>query len=207
MADENCLDRWEIVTGMFPHSHDYSDAKIKKIIESMNEGLITNDWEVNKRTTAGPYERILFDVNRTCLPVLEKKNCEIAYRFGKIKLTSKALKKSEEAVEMDSSGDSTGILFDSRPGTSRQSRFDTLDRAGPSKPSRFDVVDRSNEARFSSLQDNIDVRMRSLDRAPELGTEQSRDDIMRSLRARLGRSFDNFGGNEGRDRSLDDYRR
>lgn len=75
------------VVGQFPNSLRYSNERILRVIDALNEGeMDARCWRVLNRRNVGHFVVLTMSVDKHAFDLLKITNGEIFYRFGKIKL-------------------------------------------------------------------------------------------------------------------------
>lgn len=84
--DEDKIQRPELIRAFFPQSAQYTDDRIKALIESQND-LITNNWRVLQRLTPNnKHVEWVFNVDGPSMEKLFQSKFILNYRFGEIQL-------------------------------------------------------------------------------------------------------------------------
>lgn len=72
--DVKDIPRPDTFHAFFPLSADFSDERLKGLIESQNDGLSTNGWKILNRTNANKHAEWLLNVDEDSLAILSKRN-------------------------------------------------------------------------------------------------------------------------------------
>lgn len=84
--DEDKIQRPELIRAFFPQSAQYTDDRIKALIESQND-LITNNWRVMQRLTPNNKHVVwVFNVDGPSMEKLIQSKFILNFRFGEIQL-------------------------------------------------------------------------------------------------------------------------
>lgn len=84
--DVKDIPRPDTFHAFFPLSADFSDERLKGLIESQNDGLSTNGWKILNRTNANKHAEWLLNVDEDSLAILSKRNFVLNFRFGETQL-------------------------------------------------------------------------------------------------------------------------
>ncbi|XP_062712521.1 uncharacterized protein LOC134289869 [Aedes albopictus] len=84
--DEKDIPRPEVFHAFFPLSADYSDERLRGLIESQNDGLSTKGWRILTRSNANKHAEWMLNVDEGSLEILSQRNFILNFRFGETQL-------------------------------------------------------------------------------------------------------------------------
>lgn len=84
--DEKDIPRPDLFHAFLPLSADYSNERLKGLIESQNDGISTNGWRILNRSNANKHAEWTLNVDEESLKILANCNFVLNFRFGETQL-------------------------------------------------------------------------------------------------------------------------
>lgn len=84
--DEKDIPRPELFHAFFPLSADYSNERLRALIESQNDGINTKGWKILSRSNVNKHAEWTVNMDEESLKILTERNFVLNYRFGETQL-------------------------------------------------------------------------------------------------------------------------